>query len=181
MDLDQTRQAEPRSDASFSEARHVLWQHIKHSRFGMLTTFDRELGVLRSRPMTNQGTGDEFDGELWFITAEDGAVAREVSDEPEVNISYAKPDDNSFVSVSGRASLVEDRARIHALWSPLYKAWFPQGPDDPNIVLLRVKVSDAEYWDGPSNKVTQLFAMARSALGGKPASQMGEHARIHNA
>src|SRR5829696_3742096 len=81
---------------------------IKRIRFAMLTTACPD-GSLRSRPMATQRR--EFDGELWFFTDDHSAKVHEIHDDAHVNVSYCDPDSNTYVSVSGRASLVKNRAK----------------------------------------------------------------------
>ncbi len=139
-------------------------------RIAMLTTFDGS--ALSSRPMMTQET--PFDGSLWFFTSASSLKAAELRAHPEVNLSYASTSDNRYVSVSGRASLVRDRDRAERLWSPLYRAWFPKGLDDPDLVLLKVDVEKAEYWDADTNRMTDLVGLMRAVLTGKPY-EAGEH------
>jgi hypothetical protein len=82
-----------------------------------------------------------------------------------------------FVSVSGTASVSLDRAKMQELWSDIYKAWFPQGLNDPNLCLLRVEVSSAEYWDTPSGKVVQLLGFLKAIATGEQAHP-GGHGHI---
>ena len=141
-----------------------LARMIKGIRIAMLTTASVD-GTLRSRPMATQKT--DFDGTLWFFTDADSPKVDEVRDDQQVNVGYADPDSNRYVSISGAARVVRDRAKIKELWSPLHKAWFPNGPDDPNIALLKVEVTQAEYWDGPSNTFVQLAGFLKATLTGK--------------
>src|SRR5689334_16524918 len=128
----------------------TLGEKIKGIRIAMLTTEDSD-GKLRSRPM---GTQDfEFDGDLWFFTGASSPKMSEVEHDQQVNLSYADPDDNRYVSVSGTAQLVRDRQKIDEYWKPFYKAWFPNGKDDPDLALLKVSVTKAEYWDASSSKM----------------------------
>ena len=115
---------------------------IRGIKFAMLTTAMPD-GTLRSRPMATQET--EFDGSLWFFTYLQSGKVDEIRHDQHVNVSYADPSGNRYVSVSGKAAVVRDRAKAQALWSELHRAWFPQGLDDPNLALLRVDVHDAEY------------------------------------
>lgn len=160
------------------EMRRRLWEKIRDIRFGMLTTHDPLLRTLRSRPMTNQEV--EFDGTLWFFISDRTATGREVTLSQSVNISYADPDNKTFVSVSGTARVVDDPERAAALWNPLLKAWFPEGLNAPDLRLLKVEVEEAEYWDSPSSTMVQLFGAARALLGGQPAVDVGEHEKLNH-
>lgn len=146
-----------------TDSTATLGKMIKGIRIAMMTTATED-GTLRSRPMATQQT--DFDGQLWFFTDSDSGKVFEINHENHVNISYADPGDNRYVSVSGRASVSRDREKIKELWSPIHKAWFPDGPDDPKLTLLKVEVEQAEYWDGPSSTMVQLIGFAKAALTG---------------
>src|SRR3954462_15211660 len=89
------------------------------------------------------------------------------------------PDDQQFVSVNGRAQLIRDRAKIEQLWNPIYKAWFPNGLDDPELALIKVNVEGAEYWDTPNGKMVQLIGFVKSIATGKPyGASQDEHDKI---
>jgi general stress protein 26 len=155
----------------------ILRDRIKDVRIAMLTTIDQD-GSLRSRPMATQSA--EFDGELWFFTGAGSPKVAEVQEDQRVNVSYANPGDNLYVSVSGMAKLVQDRAKAEELWNPALKAWFPDGLDDPNLALLKVKVEKAEYWDGPSSKMVQLAGFVKAIVTGKPYDP-GENEKLELA
>ncbi|HEX6901633.1 MAG TPA: pyridoxamine 5'-phosphate oxidase family protein [Thermoanaerobaculia bacterium] len=148
---------------------------IKGISFAMLTTVDED-GSLRSRPMQTQDT--EFDGELWFFTGASSHKVDEVQRDRRVNLSYADPDDNRYVSLSGTAALVRDRAKMKELWKPVLKAWFPGGLEDPELALLRVKVEKAEYWDSPSSKMVQLAGFLKAIATGKRLEYAGENEKL---
>ena len=142
--------------------------------FCMLTTFDG--GVLRSRPMSTQEF--EFDGDLWFFTSDNTHKIEEIEKDNRVNVAYSKPDDNTYLSLSGKAEVVKDRTKIEELWSPVLKAWFPEGLDDPHLCLLKISVEQAEYWDAPSSKIVQLFGMVKALATGEEADY-GENKKIN--
>ena len=148
---------------------------IKDIKFAMLTTIDDD-GSLRSRPMATLQC--EFDGDIWFFTKADAPKVHEVEHDQHVNVSYAEPDQQKYVSVSGTAMLVRDRSKIEELWNPLFKGWFPEGLDDPQIALLKVSVDKAEYWDSPSSKVVRLVGFLKAVITGKPIDNLGEHDKI---
>jgi general stress protein 26 len=161
---------------SQAEQQKKLGELIGDIKFAMLTTVSND-GKLHSRPMTTQQK--DFDGHLWFFTGLSTEIVPEVESNPKVNVSYSSPDKNSsYVSVSGAASVVRDRAKIKELWSPLYKAWFPKGKDDPDLCLLKIDVSEAEYWDMPNSKVAQVYAFAKALVTGEQA-KIGEHQQVN--
>jgi len=98
--------------------------------------------------MLTRGIG--ADGGLWFFTRASDAKVDEALLHPHVNVSDIEASQNRYVSVSGSATLVRDREKIRQLWNEGERAWFPRGPDDPDLALLRVSVERAEYWDGPA-------------------------------
>jgi general stress protein 26 len=131
---------------------------IQGIKVAMLTTTADD-GTLRSRPMVTLDA--EFDGTLWFFTQAGAPKVAQVAHEGQVNVSYANPERQRYVSVCGAARLVEDRRRIKELWRPALKTWFPNGPDGADLALLRVDAESAEYWDGPSSAVIRLADLAR--------------------
>ncbi len=148
---------------------------IKDIRVAMLMTVAPD-GTLHSRPMMTQEP--EFDGTLWFLTGKDTAKAGEVAEHRRVNASYADPDDHRYVSLSGLATLVEDGEKARQLWSPAYRAWFPDGLDDPNLVLLRVDVEAAEYWDAASGRMVALAGFLKALVTGRRLTDAGDHAQV---
>jgi general stress protein 26 len=164
---------EPKPSDDFAK----LGDLIKDIKFAMLTTLTRD-GHLTSRPMTTQN--ETFDGTLWFFAALNSHSTEDLEAHPEVNLAYAKPGSMEFVSISGNAKISMDRAKMQELWSEVYKAWFPEGLGDPNICLLRVEVTTAEYWDTPSAKAVQLFAYLKSKITGERPN-VGEHRQVNLA
>ena len=155
---------------------HKLGELIKEIKIAMLTTVDAE-GTLRSRPMATQKT--PFDGKLWFFTRASSPKADEVEREHDVNLSYAAPDSNTYVSISGTAQIVRDKAKAEELWNPILKAWFPDGLGDPDLALFRVDVEKAEYWDSPSSTMVQIAGFVKAISTGKAYQPgPGEHEKI---
>lgn len=148
---------------------------IKDIDFCMLTTVD-ESGDLHSRPMSSNGEVDP-DGVIWFFTAASSLKVTEIVKLPRVNVSFADPDNQRYVSVSGTAQLVRDRARIDELWKPEFKIWFPEGKDDPEVALLRVNLEKAEYWDSPSSTIGYALSFASSLVTGKEPN-LGENKKV---
>jgi general stress protein 26 len=140
----------------------------------MLTVVEPD-GTLQSRPMQTQQIGD--DGTLWFFASRSSHQVAVEQTAPSVNLVYVHSGKQRYVSVTGRVSVIEDRAKMRELWSPPAKIWFKGGPDDPDLVLLRVDVDHADYWDGPSNAVTRLIGFATAMITGRD-SALGTRGRV---
>jgi len=147
---------------------------IRDIDIAMLTTVAED-GSLRSRPMATQKA--EFDGVLWFFTRASAPKVDEVQRDQHVNVSYADPAHNRYVSVSGTAHLVRDPHKIRELWNPAYKAWFPHGLDDPDLALLRVFPERAEYWDSSSGTMVHIIGYVKAVLTGTEY-RPGEHEKL---
>ena len=147
---------------------------IEEIDFAMLTTIDE--GSLRSRPMQTQDF--EFNGDLWFFTSSKTHKTGEIEKDNRVNVAYASPATNTYVSVSGTAEIVRDKAKIDEYWNDILKAWFPEGKDSPDLVLLKVKVEQAEYWDAPSSTIVQIAGFVKAMVTGERADG-GENRKIN--
>jgi general stress protein 26 len=138
----------------------LLWEKIKGIHVAMLTTMETN-GTLRSRPMV--APERKFDGDLWFLTAETAPKVDEVQHHRQVAVSYVKPDETMFVSLSGTAELVHDQKAMKKLWKPAYQDWLPVGPDAPTMAVLKVHVERAEYWVVPGGKRGVLSFLTKGA------------------
>lgn len=141
---------------------------------GMLITRHGE--DLHARPM---GVADvEGASTLWFVTGEMSPKSEEIRDDARVSVTFQGP--MKFIALSGRASLVSDRKKIEELWKPSWKAWFPEGKDDPSITLIRVTVSDGEFWDNTGTKgIRYAFEMVKAVVTGTtPETAPGQHGRV---
>lgn len=160
-------------DDTQSTSFEKLKELIEGIDFTMLTTFTK--GRLHSRPMSTQELDEN--GDLWFFSADNTRKVTEIEADNRVNAAYADPSGNRYVSVYGTADIVKDKAKIEEMWSPILKAWFPEGLDDPTLCLLRIKIEEAEYWDAPSSKVVQIAGFLKALATGTEASY-GDHATI---
>ena len=154
-----------------------LWELIKDTKFGMFT-HQHAGGMLHSQPLTTQNKAMDEGATLYFFVPRKGEIAEHAVEHDQVNVAYANPGNDRYVSVSGQALIVEDMGKKEALWSSMAKAWFPGGPTDPNLALLQVRITHAEYWDVTESKMVQLAKMAKAALTGEPPEKMGEHKEL---
>lgn len=164
-------------DHASTDQTKLLWDLIKDTKFAMFTTRHGN-GHLHARPMTTQNKGLDEDRSLWFFMSKKGDPVDDVHADPTVNVVYANPSKDTYVSVSGTAAVVEDMAKKEQLWSKMAQAWFPGGAGDPDLALVEVKIIHANYWDVKESKIVQLFEMAKAVVTGKPPTQMGEHGEV---
>lgn len=161
-----------------SHPRAALWELIKDIRFAMVTHRHPD-GSLHANPMTTANKeGMNEDQNLYFLLGRDSDLARCLAQPAQINVSYSDPGDDSYVSVSAFGSLSDDLALKEKLYGPMAKAWFPDGPTDPNLTVLVARAEHAEYWDVGESKLVQLFAMAKSAITGEPPKDLGTHREI---
>jgi len=120
----------------------------------VLITYEQE-SHFRARPMVIAGVEENCD--LWFITNADSAKVHEIEADTRVHVICQNGPTNC-ISIGGRASLSRNRAKIRELWKAPYRVWFPLGPDDPSIVLIRVTGEHGEYWDNTGvNRLVYVY------------------------
>jgi general stress protein 26 len=159
------------------EKLQKLYTLIEEMETAMFTT-RRADGHLVSRPMATQKRAAGAD--LWFVTSRDSHKLEELRNDSHVNLAYYKDRTREWVSVSGRARIVEDRAKIHELYAPDWRAWFgDEGgekdgtPDDPRIVLIGVDVEMAMFLEINKPQPVVLFEVVKGMITGK-APDIGE-------
>ena len=118
-----------------------------------------------TRPMYTVDVDEN--GALWFFTDVRSIKVEEVSQEHTVHIVYAHPGKESYLDIWGRASVQTDRQVIKNKWSPVIKAWFPKGVEDPNIALLQVQPKNIHYWNAETGKMVAILKTAASIVTGK--------------
>ena len=150
-----------------------LGEMIKDMSVAMLTTFDEEEGLLKSFPMSPQEMCEQ--GAIWFLTASDSNKVKHLQ---VMNLGFSNESESTYVSISGHGEIVDDQARIEALWTPFARPWFPDGVDSSNLVLLKLVPHSAEFWDAPNSKMVRMLAMAASIVAAKPIG-MGSHGNLN--
>jgi general stress protein 26 len=154
----------------------VLWDLIEDTRFCMLA-HRHEDGSLHAHPMTTQNRKLEADGCLYFFVSRSTEVGRRLQQDGNVNLAYANPGKDSWVSITGTARILEDMEKKKELFNAMAKAWFPDGPEDADMELVEVKIEQAEYWNVKENKLVQMMKMGKSAVTGKRPG-LGEHREL---
>jgi general stress protein 26 len=132
-----------RTVSDMREAGLELEQSIEGIYIATMTTLTPD-GKLHGRPMATQQV--EFDGDLWFYTYKDSSKVKEIRQNPQVQLGYNKDEKQTWVDVTGKAEIIEDDAKKKELWYEELRRYFPDGPEDDNVVLIKVKPDEAEIW-----------------------------------
>lgn len=158
--------------------QQALWELIRDIRYAMLTTLGED-GRVHSRPLLTLNRETHEDESLWFFVSVGSETAEDLQRDPRVGVTYADPGKEHYVAVSGRARAVDSRAKRDALWTGRARTWFPQGPDDPDLLLMEVRIEQAEYWDVHGSRMVQLLQRARAAVTGESvAAPHAEHCEV---
>ncbi len=129
--------------ATAKEKEKKVVKLLSNHKTAMLVTHDKQGGLV-SRPMTTQQP--EFDGMVWFFVSSDAEMIDEIEANSDVNVAYVT--DKSQVSLSGKASIVDDDKKKKELWYPELKKWFDGAePESPKVKLIKVVADTARYWD----------------------------------
>jgi general stress protein 26 len=136
---------------------------IKEIDFAMLTTI-RSDGSLHSCPMATQEV--DADGVIWFFSHAKTEKVEAIRTDPRVNLAYSDADSQRYISITGRCELVRDHVKAKQLWKPVYGTWFPRGIEDPNLILLKVHVQEADYWHTDESRMVKLLGFANTSISG---------------
>jgi general stress protein 26 len=150
-----------------------VWEIIDDIPICMVTTHVG--GAMRARPMHAVGDGDA--GCIYFITDTRGAKDEEIAAAADVCLAFADVGDNTYLSITGQAEMVRDIALARELWSAEAQAWWPDGPTDAAVRVLRVVPEQAEYWDTRGNAVTVALKVAAARLSDEPPD-LGENRKV---
>jgi general stress protein 26 len=150
-----------------------VWNLADKIKACMLVTISgREM---RARPM--HALSDREAECLWFITDQRGAKDDEIKAAPNVCLAFADINSNSYLSITGHAEVLRDVAKATALWSTEAQAWWPEGPTDPDVRVLRVNPENAEYWDARGNSILVALKLAAARVSGHPPD-LGENRKV---
>jgi len=146
--------------------RDAIWEKVRAIETCMMVTHDG--AHLRSRPMSAiLRTGQNA---IWFFADAANHKDDELAQDPQACLAFADPGHHCYVSLSGRVALVQDRQAIDELWNEAASRYFPRGPADPRILLLRFTPEIGEYWDAPSGRIAAVFHFLKAAVTGHPAA-----------
>jgi len=118
---------------------------------------------LHSCPMVTRAADDG--GAFWYITSSNTEKVEAVRTMQRVNLAFSEAPAQRYISVSGFCELVRNQAITKQLWQPDYTSWFPQGLEDPDLILMKIIVQQAEYWDAAQARMVPLLGFDEAAIG----------------
>jgi general stress protein 26 len=150
-----------------------VWEMAKKIGTCMLVT---STGAgMRARPM--HALPDRDRGCIWFVTDHRGAKDEEIKDSPVVCLAFADTGSNTYLSITGGAEVLRDVAKAKELWSNEAQAWWPNGPADPEVRVLRIVPEKAEFWDTRGNSITVALKLVAARATGRPP-ELGENKKV---
>ena len=154
-------------------ARNVdrVWDLLKKIGVAMLITRDGE--KLRGRPMSAYVEREE--NAIYFLTDARRHKDDKIARNPNINLSFADAGSQKYVSLTGSATVSNDRAKIKQLFSTPAKAWWGSA-DDSNIRVLKIAPDDAEFWDSPGSLVSYVKMVAAAVTGTSP--DLGDNRKV---
>lgn len=159
------------TDKSDAEIVERVWELAEKIDFCMFDTWDGERQ--QARPLSSRVRRDEH--AIYFLVSAEGHKNSQIERFPNVNLAYADIKAMDFVSISGEATLSNNRAKIGELWSDFDKAWWDSA-DDPDIRLITVVPERAELWDSPGRLVALATMLTAAVTGAKP--DFGDNATV---
>ena len=108
-------------------------------------------GWMSARPMSNNGEV-EYDGTSYYFAFEDSSVVNDVKRDDKVALAFENGK-GLYVTVKGKATLTEDKAKMAEHWTPALDEWFKDGVETEGVVMIRVDARHILYWDTSSGKM----------------------------
>lgn len=155
------------------EGLDKIWRMADDISICMMISRDGDR--MRSRPMRALPRRDK--GALHFFIDVRNHADDEFRADPQVCLTFAEPKDHDYASISGRAEVVDDRALAKEMWTKETEAWFPDGPDSPNLRMIRVWPEFGEVWVGPSSSLVAQIKMAAARMTGERPN-MGDDKKV---
>ncbi len=154
-----------------AEATDAIWNLAKSIDFCMFVTWDGERQ--RARPLSARVLRDR--GLICFLVDASGKVDEQIANFPKVTMAFADIKGHDYVTITGTATVSDERAEVDALWTAADKAWW-DGPEDPNIRVVTVTPEDGEVWKGQNRMILAAKLLTAAVTGVK--ADMGERAKV---
>jgi len=149
-----------------------VWDIIEKVGVAMLTT--HFAGGLRARPLEARPERDA--GVIWFLTDARSGKDNEIAKAPDIGLIFINQEDKAYLSITGRAEILPDHTKAMEIWKETDAAWW-EGPDDPNLRVIKVTPRTAELWDGPASATVAAYEFAKTMVTGEQPN-LGENRKV---
>lgn len=146
------------------EVRDRMWKKMAGSPFLMVRLDNSDD---HAEPMTAQ-LDEDANSAFWFYTSKDNRIA---PGGPAM-AQYVSKDHKIFACIRGTLRQESDPAVIDRYWNNAVEAWFEHGRQDPDLLMMRFDLEDAEIWEGDES-LTGKFKMLTGAT--IQPSEAGRH------
>lgn len=147
-----------------TEAAKKVKELAEAARVGLMMTNLHTI-PLSVRPMATQKVDE--DGYIYFLSVRDSDAVKHIQENKEVQMTWSNMGKSEYLVVYGNAEVYRDQKEIDEMWNDFIKTWFPDGKDDPNLCIIRLKSESGYYWDTQHGKMVQLMGMVIGAVTGK--------------
>ena len=127
-------------------------------------------GDITARPIGVVGDHAAFNGSLWFITDRRSHKVQDLMAGATSGLTFQNDEHGTYLQISGTAFVVDDPQRLKRLYTPVQRTWFPDGPDDANMILIRFDAIEARFWEGHQSTLRLILAFAKSVVTGAPGA-----------
>jgi len=152
-------------DAAIAKVRQLL----SGFQAAMFITQAVDGAGLHIRPMGLQGDPSVFGGTLWFFADDRSRKVREIEREPRATLVFQDDETSRYLQLNGSATSVRDRNKMRELYTPRVQTWFPDGLDDPHLMLIRFDATSGSFWDSPGGMLQVMAAFTKAVVTGTPA------------
>jgi general stress protein 26 len=160
---------DPKESVTGADALDKLRQLLANFPIATMVTVEPN-GAITARPIGVVGDHAAFEGQLWFITDKRSRKVRAINAGAVTFLIFEDHDKGAYLHLTGQAHVVEDRARLEELYTPVQRTWFPEGLDDPHMTLVRFDATQGEYWDQHNGMLRLLAAFTKAVVTGSPGS-----------
>lgn len=154
-------------------AASEVWKAIKAQPIAMMTTMHDDAMI--SRPMAAHADADE--GAIYFVSRLESGKTHDIDMTSAVNLSFCDPANATYISVTGHATVSQDRKKLRELWNMWAEAWLPDGPDAPDTTLITVDPGEAVLWDSNSSRIVRTIKTVAAAITQTPPD-MGRERKV---
>lgn len=82
--------------------------------------------------------------EIWMATGKSSLKTRDFDGNPKAGLCFFE--NGNSVALTGKVTVVTDRASREKFWQDWFIGHFPQGVDDPEYILLKFEGEHATFW-----------------------------------